>query len=108
MPLPRPPGPSTLLAAPPPPTPILDSAAIRPSFLILARSLSFLLGSTSGAPFLDGSASFFLASSLPSLPSAPLLFSPSLTPERSLNFGRSTFSGGKEGEKSKGAEGKLG
>ncbi len=94
MPLPRPPGPSTFEAALPPPTPILLSAAIRPSFLILARSLSFLLGSTSGVPFFEGSASFFFASSLPSLPSSPLLFSPSLAPERSLNLGWSTFSGG--------------
>ena len=94
MPLPSPPGPSTLLAAPPPATPIFESAAIRPSFLILARSLSFLLRSTSGVPFFEGAASFFFASSLPSLPSSPLLFSPSLAPERSLNFGWSIFSGG--------------
>ena len=94
MPLPSPPGPSTLLAALPPPTPIFDKAAIRPSFLILARSFSFLFGSTSSVPFLEGSASFFFASSFPSLPSSPLDFSPSFAPERSLNLGCSVFSGG--------------
>src|SRR5437588_2793482 len=92
MPLPSPPGPST--AAPPPPTPVRPSAASRPSFLIFARSLAFLFGSTSGTPLRDGAASFFFASRLPSLPSSPLLFSPSLAPESSLGLGGSTFSGG--------------
>src|SRR5438874_11161529 len=87
MPLPRPPGPRTLLAEDPPPTPILLRAATSPSFLILTRSFSFLLGSTSGVPFLEGSASFFFASCFPSLPSSPFAFSPSLAPERSLNLG---------------------
>src|SRR5207248_11420405 len=83
-PAPSPPGPARL--GPPPPTaPIFESAATRPSFLILARSFFFL----SGSPGLEGAASFFFASRLPSLPSAAALFSPSLAPDSSFALGGS-------------------
>ena len=92
MPAPRPPGPSTL-APGPAVAPIFERAAIRPSFLTLARSFNFLLGSAFGSPAFDGAASFFFASGLPILPSSPLLFSPSFAPESSFTLGSGAFSG---------------
>ena len=71
-----------------------ESAAISPSFFTLARSFAFLSGSIFAVPGREGAASFF-ASGLPSLPSSPLLLSPSFAPWGSFALGGSgAFSGG--------------
>ncbi len=61
-------------------------APSRPAVATFLRSSSRLFASTCGAPFFEGSASFFFASFLPNLPSSSFGFAPSLMPESFVTF----------------------